>query len=149
MEIKFETHVEETPSNPNLKPQKLRTESVRPPITQKRIVSREHQFDSVSASKEADNNLLIAAAFSDGDIERGFQLLQQLANSGQMPQTEVMLSYWDYCYDNSREWLNNVTRMLSFISDNGILMSTTAINGLKILLDHYDVPMKDVKIDER
>lgn len=96
-----------------------------------------------------DRNADVMAAFDAGDANRGFQLLDEHLGHDKMPQTDVWLSYLDYCQNHAGKLKDNLHRMLTYVETSGILLTKQTVDVLKILLEQYDVPMSDNRFDGR
>lgn len=87
-------------------------------------------------------------AFREGNIDDGFEFLQEFIQAGRIPNSDIFEAYWSYCHqtNNLRQ---NVMRMLQFIEKNNFLLSRESTNGLILLLEQRDIAIKEVKTSTR
>lgn len=99
-------------------------------------------------TKQAQYISNISNAFREENIEHGFQLFQEFIQTGQFPNSDVFLAYWNYCHQ-ANNLKDNVIRMLDFIEVNNVVLSRESVNGLILLLEQRDIAVGKVEINAR
>lgn len=80
---------------------------------------------------------IAAKAFSEGEIDLGFQMLDESISGGLEINQETCDKYWTYCQQQEQS-VENIERMLSFVGDKRKILSKSCVAKLHELVVQFD-----------
>lgn len=123
-----------------------KTKTIKPKEKKLKPTPKNSKRDEGKRLNEYNSN--ICAAFESGNENNGFNSLQEMVNLGLVPGEQVFQSYWNLCARSSNV-KENVEKILKFLEDNPILLSTSSADGLKRLLIKSNIKFQDTNINQR
>lgn len=107
-----------------------------------------HNVERVNAGRIAQNKV-VAKAFSEGEIDLGFQILESVVSVGSELTDDSCDAYWTYCeQQGTPQLIENIERMLKFWETKGTIVSRDCVEKLHELVDKFGGQSHFTKINE-
>lgn len=79
----------------------------------------------------AAKNTVVEKAFREGELDLGFQLLDETVTDGNEMDQEVCAAYWKFCRQNGgQRFVENVERMLRYLERRDAILTKTCMQQL-------------------
>lgn len=98
----------------------------------KRSLSILHEMDE---SSRIAKNLVAEKAFSTGEIDLGFQLLDEACTDGCEIEPKVCTAYWRWCRADRENASANVERMLRYLESKQVVLTRSCVEMLHDVLN--------------
>lgn len=94
-------------------------------------------------------NTVVKKAFSEGEVDLGFQLLDETVTDGYEIDPEVCTAYWNFCRERVECITENIERMLRYLESKEVVLSKTCMRELHAVLDEFGLSGNFAYVDKR
>lgn len=80
---------------------------------------------------------IIERAIREGDEHIYWKVSDENVNLHDYLRKEVLVSYIDFCEKNANSFTDNINKILTFIGDNGVLISVDVANAFRSAFERF------------
>lgn len=89
-------------------------------------------------------------AFREGELDLGFQLLDEIVTDGYEIAQKVCTAYWAFCRQNGEQYyVENVERMLRYLGSKNALLTKTCLQQLHDMINEFGSNASYTRVDRR
>lgn len=106
-------------------------------------------LNEMSEPARTAKNTVVKKAFSEGEVDLGFQLLDETLTDGHVIDPEVCTAFWKFCREQVECLTENIERMLGYLEGKEVIVSRTCILELHAVLNEFGLSGHFAHVDKR
>lgn len=94
-------------------------------------------------------NIVAKKAFCEGEIDLGFQLLDEIILGGREIDPNACDAYWEFCRQHGERVVENVERMLRFLESKEVMLTKSCTQNLHHVITDFGFSGDFVSVNQR
>lgn len=106
-------------------------------------------LNEMDENAHAARNIVAKKAFCEGEIDLGFQLLDEATGDGFEIDPKACAAYWEFCRTKGGRVVENVERMLRFLESKEVMLTKSCTQNLHQVITEFGFSGDLVRVNQR
>lgn len=106
-------------------------------------------LNEIGETSRSAQTMVAEKAFSVGEIDLGFQLLEETVFDGFKIHPNVCAAYWEFCRCHGKHVAENIERMLKYLESKEVILTRTCVEKLHAVIAEFGSSGRFAQVNKR